>query len=285
MTKQKISLTARRQRGVGLVEVMISLVIGLVLLGALAYFFLGSQQMNRTHDDVSRMQESGRNAMEVLGNAIRQAGYRLDVDQFLYVDLVKNIGAIAATNGAGTGASALPDTITIRHDPTWVPDAANPVRGLEADCLGANVSTNTISIIPNNTTFDNYGKRNVNPYLVEYGFRISSVSGISYLYCNTVANNPATGGSAVVDNIENMQITYGIGDGAGKITSYKAVPSAAEFAQVAAVRVSLLVRGPTPNLAANRSQTYTYNGESVTKTDGYLRQVYTSTFTVRNQAK
>ena len=62
---------------------MIALAIGLVLLGALAYFFLGSQQMNRTHDDVSRMQESGRNAMEVLGKAIRQAGYRLDVDQVL----------------------------------------------------------------------------------------------------------------------------------------------------------------------------------------------------------
>lgn len=278
MTSQEISLTARRQRGVGLIEVMISLVIGLVLLGALAYFFLGSQQMNRAHDDVSRMQESGRNAMEIMGNAIRQAGYRLDVDQPLYVDPVKNIGVVAGTNGAGTGATALSDTITIRHDPTWVADAANPVNGSEANCAGDIVASN-------NDEFDDFGKRKVNTSLVEYSFRIFSVSGIPYLYCNKVAANPATGGTALVDNIENMQITYGIGDGNGAITSYKAAPSATELTQVAAVRVSLLVKGPTPNVAVNKSQTYTYNGEDVTATDGFLRQIYTSTFTVRNQAK
>ena len=136
-------------------------------------------------------------------------------------------------------------------------------------------------IASNNDTFDIYGKRVVNTSLVEYGFSIAGLA----LKCNKVASNPATGGSIVVDNIENMQITYGIGDGNGAITSYKAAPSATELAQVAAVRVSLLVRGPTANIAVNKSQTYTYNGETVTATDGYLRQVYTSTFTVRNQAK
>lgn len=265
-----------RQRGVGLVEVMISLVIGLMLLGALAYFFLGSQQMNRTHDDLARMQESGRNAMEILGKAIRQAGYRLDVDQSLYVDSVKNIGAIAGTDGGGTGVSALPDTITIRHDPTWVQSATNPTNGSEADCQGNIVNSN-------NDTFDDYGKRNVNTSVIEYSFRIASASGIPSLYCNTVALNPATGGAIVIDNIENMQITYGIGNGNGVITSYKISPTTAELAQVTAVRVSLLVRGPSTNIAVNKSQTYTYNGETATATDGFLRQVYTSTFTVRNQ--
>jgi len=32
-----------RQRGVGLIEVMIGLTAGLVLIGALAYFYLGSR--------------------------------------------------------------------------------------------------------------------------------------------------------------------------------------------------------------------------------------------------
>jgi len=40
---------------------------------------------------------------------------------------------------------------------------------------------------------------------------------------------------------------------------------------VAAVRVSLTVRGPTANAA--------------TGGDGFLRQTYASTFTVRNQAR
>ncbi|MDP3843382.1 MAG: PilW family protein [Oxalobacteraceae bacterium] len=268
MTSQEIFLTARRQRGVGLIEVMISLVIGLVLLGALAYFFLGSQQMNRTHDDVSRMQESGRNAMEVLGNAIRQAGYRLDVDQPM------NGVAITGANGTGTGAAALPDTITIRHDPTWVADAANPLKGIEANCAGGLLTSD-------NDTFDSLSKRVVNTKQIEYVFSIASGA----LRCTTKLQDATNTTETLVDNVENMQITYGIGDGNGAITLYKAAPSAAEFTQVAAVRVSLLVKGPTPNVAVNNSQAYNYNGEDVTATDGFLRQVYTSTFTVRNQTK
>jgi type IV pilus assembly protein PilW len=263
----------KRQHGVGLVELMITLVISLVLLGALTYFYLGSQQTSRANEDISRMQESGRNAMDILGKAIRQAGFRLDVDQPLYIDSTNNIGAIIGTDGGGTGASALPDTITLRHDPVLVPDATNPIQGKEITCLG-NIKTS------NNDTFDSYGLREVNKQVVEYSFSILN----NALKCNSVAKNPATGGQIIVDNIENMQITYGLGNGLGSITSYTNIPTAAQYSQVAAVKVSLLVKGPSTGIAANKSQTYTYNGETVTKTDGFLRQVYTSTFTVRNQA-
>jgi type IV pilus assembly protein PilW len=262
----------KHQHGVGLVELMITLVISLVLLGALAYFYLGSQQTSRANEDISRMQESGRNAMDILGKAIRQAGFRLDVDQPLYINTANNIGAIIGTDGGGTGASAIPDTITLRHDPVLVPDASNPIQGKEVTCLG-NIKTS------NNDTFDSYGMREVNKQVVEYSFSILN----NGLRCSSVASNPATGGQLIVDNIENMQITYGLGDGLGAVTSYTNMPTAAQFSQVTAVKVSLLVRGPSIGVAANRSQTYTYNGETVTKTDGFLRQVYTSTFTVRNQ--
>lgn len=274
--KQEMKMSLKqRQRGVGLVELMITLVIGLVLMGALTYFYLSSQQMNRTHEDVSRMQESGRNAMEVLGKAIRQAGYRLDLDQPLYVD-TNNIGAIIGTDGGGTGASALPDTITIRHDPTSIADASNPLAGQETTCVGTKKTSN-------NDTFDSYGTRNINQQVIEYSFSIANRN----LRCSATASNPATGGQIIVDNIENMQITYGIGDGLGSITAYKSSPTTAEFSQVTAVKISLLVRGPSMGITANannNNQTYTYNGEQVTSTDGYLRQVYTSTFTLRNQA-
>lgn len=263
----------KRQRGMGLVELMISLVISLVLLGALTYFYLGSQQMNRTQDDVSRMQESGRNAMEILGKAIRQAGFKLDPERLF-------VNAIIGTNGDNElGPSALADTITIRHDPTWKPTAANPLAGEEPDCEGFTKTSD-------NAGFDSLGMRSLNTQVVAYAFSISVIPGNSTrtLRCNNTAGNPATGGTIIVDNIENMQITYGIGDGLGSVTAYVAQPTAAQFAQVVAVRVSLLIRGPSANVTANRSQTYTYNGAMTTATDGFLRHVYTSTFAVRNQA-
>jgi type IV pilus assembly protein PilW len=213
----------------GLVELMIGMAIGLVLLIALGYFFLGSRQANRTHDDISRMQESGRHALEILGSAIRQAGYRANAD-------------VAFPGTSLTGTDGTPDSITLQHDAQ---------EGGEVDCTGANVAAGA---------------------LVTYAF---AVTGSRELTCN---------GSVVADNIEDLQIEYGIdSDKNGVIESYKAAPTAVEFPTVAAVRVHLLVRGPTANTATG-SQTYTFNGADVTKTDGFLRQVYTATFTVRNQA-
>lgn len=211
-----------RQRGMGLVELMIGMTIGLVVLMALGYFFLGSTQANRTHNDVSRMQESGRQAMEILGSAIRQAGYRTNADV-----------AFAGTALAGT--NGVPDTLTVQYDAQ---------EGDETDCAGNVIDADAPS--PGN--------------LVTYAF---TVNGSLQLTCQ---------GQPVADNIEDMQITYGIDSNKdGVIEAYSAAPSAIEFGQVAAVNVALTVRGPTANAA--------------TGGDGFLRQTYTSTFTVRNQAR
>ena len=296
-TMQKLQ-TRFSQRGMGLVELMISMVIGLILLGTLTYFYLGSRQISRTHDDLSRMEESGRNAMEIIGKAVRQAGFRLDVKRALYVNPANNIGAMVGTDGGGvafgaTGAATAPsDTLTIRHDPTWIAHVTNPIKGKEANC--ATVGPNDME--SNNDVNTTTGAIPLNTMVVEYAFSINPAS--AGLFCNSNASNPAAGGSIIVDNIERMQITYGLRDATGAVTIYlpaaaagvaatvppTSVATAAQFAQVAAVRVSLLVRGPSNGITANNSQTYTFNGETVTSTDGFLRQVYTSTFTVRNQA-
>lgn len=199
----------------GLVELMIGMTIGLILLAALGYFFLSSRQASRTHDDISRMQESGRHALEILGTAIRQAGYRGNAD-----------APFSGTALAGTDGT--PDTITVQFDAQ---------EGGETDCGGTNVAAGS---------------------LVTYAF---DVSGDLQLTCN---------GQPVADNIENMQIVYGVdADKNGVIESYQTA-DVVDFSTVAAVRVTLTVRGPTPNAA--------------TGGDGFLRQTYTTTYTVRNQA-
>ena len=250
MNRRNIAHRLCRQSGIGLVELMVGITIGLVIVIALAYFFLGSRQVGRTTDDVSRMQESGRNGLEVLGSAIRQAGYRSNVNAAFGGTVVYS-GSTCVTGTGGTGlcgageGSSAPDTITVQYDAQ---------DGGEVDCTGNNIASGVVT----------------------YAFAVNTTSNPPALTCN---------GTAVVDNIEDMQITYGIdANKDGTIESYKTAPTALEFAQVAAVRVSLLVRGPSTNVAANKTQTYTDNGASVTKTDGYLRQVYGATFAVRRQA-
>jgi hypothetical protein len=148
-----------------------------------------------------------------------------------------------------TGTDSATDTITA---------AFSAQEGGETDCGGT-----FINAVPT-----------VSPPadLVTFAF---AVNGSLQLTCN---------GQPVADNIEDLQIEYGIdSDKNGAIESYQNAGAVADFSQVAAVRVHLLVRGPSTN-AASGSQTYTFNGADVTRTDGFLRQVYTATFAVRNQA-
>jgi type IV pilus assembly protein PilW len=260
---------ATRQRGLGLVEVLVAMTVGLVLLGGVGYLFMGSKQLNSTQSDSVRMQESARNAMDMMGRALRQSGYKLNIN----LDGLDQ-PALGGVSGAGAG----PDTLIVRHDPLWVADTAvppNPLLGRENNCEGALVTSDNL---PNATT----GLPPVNTKLVEY--RFSVVGG--KLLCSADPAAAAGAGVVVADNIEDMRITYGIGSGKEQIVSYQTDPAAIDFSTVAAVRISLLVRGPSPGLVGSSGQQIAFNGAAaVTKTDGYLRQVYTSTFTVRNQQR
>ena len=214
------------QSGFTIVELMVSVVIALILMIALMQLLLGTMQTDRSSSDLSRMQESGRNALETMGRALRQAGARINAD-------------VPFSGTPLTGTSSAPDTITVQYEAQ---------AGGEPDCAGNTVAAGA---------------------LVTYAFAV-----------NTAVNPPT-----LTCNVEDLRISYGIDTGKdGTIDSYTTTPTATQFAQVAAVQVSLLVRGAATGSAANRSQTYTFNGASVTNIDGFLRQVYNATFTVRNQA-
>ncbi len=64
-----------RQRGMGLVEMMIALLIGAFLLTGALQIFINSRQTNRMQENLSRLQENGRFAMEFISRDIRMAGY------------------------------------------------------------------------------------------------------------------------------------------------------------------------------------------------------------------
>lgn len=248
-------ISINNQSGMSLIEVMIAMTIGLIVLIALGYFFLSSTQISRTTDDVSRMQESGRNALELMGRSIRQAGYRINVDEKFggtnKLSVNYNAKVITGTNGAGT----VPDSITIKY---------NAQEGGDVNCTGATVAQGT-STAPN---------------IVTAAFTV--VGGA--LTCN---------GTVVVENIEDMQISYGIDGSASSAKdgaidkvggeAYISNPTPEQFNYVAVVQVNLLTRGPSANVTTN-DQAFSYNGATVITDDGHLRQVYSATFTVRNQA-
>jgi type IV pilus assembly protein PilW len=62
-------------RGFTLVELMVALVITLILLAGIGQIFLSSKKSFNIQESLSRMQENGRYAIEMLAQDIRRAGY------------------------------------------------------------------------------------------------------------------------------------------------------------------------------------------------------------------
>ncbi len=170
------SAMPRRQGGVGLVEIMISLVLGLLVTGAIVQIYLTTKRQNDMQTSLSGRQESGRYAAQIIQRDAQMAGFRgclrdrgtvvnalNNANNFLY-----NFGqhVVGFENAGGVPASIVnvvadTDVLTLRtlDDPGIVLTAnmltrtANPVTtpglvpaplvngdfALVADCTGAAV--------------------------------------------------------------------------------------------------------------------------------------------------
>lgn len=71
-----ISTFPKRQVGLSLVELMIAITLSLLLIAGVLQIFLSSKQTYATNNALSRVQESGRFAMDFLTYDIRNAGYK-----------------------------------------------------------------------------------------------------------------------------------------------------------------------------------------------------------------
>lgn len=72
---KSMAMSSREQSGFGLVEMMVAMTIGLILLGGIGYVFLGSRAAFRTTENLSRIQENARYALDMMSRDIRMAGY------------------------------------------------------------------------------------------------------------------------------------------------------------------------------------------------------------------
>ena len=113
-----------RSRGLALVELMISLVLGLVIIGAVTGIMLSNMQGFRTTRGLSQVQDAARVGFELLARDIRQAGN---------VPCGNDITIVNILNPAN-GAGATP----------WQYDWDNAVKGFDGDTALSGV-TNQIA--------------------------------------------------------------------------------------------------------------------------------------------
>ena len=72
-----------RQSGLSLVELMVAISIGLVLLGGVFTIFMSNKQSYRVQENMGRVQENGRFAIDLMARTLRMTAWQGDtVDEW-----------------------------------------------------------------------------------------------------------------------------------------------------------------------------------------------------------
>lgn len=330
MNTNRQTTFARKQAGISLVEVMIAMLLGLLLTGGILQVFASSRQSYRVHDAVSRMQESGRMALEIIGRDARMADFWGCLSETAnVVNNLDNAGAgyidFTAGGVAGTeGAAGSPDTLIlsggvnsgIEIEPPYGPQpSANlkvaPNNGLEQDQIvfvsdcgngdifqisnanpdgSGSVVHNTGAGSPGNFNVTNPGCPGANAHCLSkvYGgdASIFAVQQLTYTIGPGSEGQPALfrNGVEFIDGIENFQVLYGEDtDGSGVANYYVPADQVVDMGRVISIRFAVVARSYDDNLTDGIAQNFIVLGTNAVAGDNRLRQVYTSTVTIRNR--
>lgn len=341
------------QAGFSLMELMISLTIGLVITVAALSAYVASSGAGRVADAQSRMNEDAQAALSTLSQQIRLAGSnpvqasrvladskrsyvypfrRNPVYSFTYAGGTSTAyiplpytgtlptfspstytlsgfairgcdGAFSNITAANTlddltcgGTSTLPDSIAVSYESDRYNSVS--VNSRPSDCLGqtlpiAATVTSASTSIPNGTTITVADNRF---YIANQPNRSPTVPS---LYCK---GNGNTVPQPLVENVEDMQITYGVvsttdtseqstiagyltAHGVETETSLAALANSVRWGRVLSVRICIVVRSETPVAPdADSAKYYKCDGTlDSTKTDLRLRRAYSTTVVLRNR--
>jgi type IV pilus assembly protein PilW len=241
------------QQGLSLVELLVAMAVGLLLTAGVLTIFVNSRQTYRVQDNLAHLQESGRFALVLLGNALRMAGFKTDPENKSTSVFPKGAVCINPTAPFAvlcTETTGSPDPIAISFQ-----GAAD---GTTRDCLGNAVPASQ-------------------PFVNEFFIASNNL--------NCRSTNTATGSSLtqnLVENVEDIQVTYGVdSDGSRSPNYYAHASPGLDWSQVVSLRICLLLRTQEANLTTT-AQAVQCPGGLTPATDGRLRQVFSTTMALRN---
>ena len=283
-----------RSRGISLIEILISLVIGLVIVGAVLISMIGSGKAGRYQAAYTQMNEDAQIALSILSRELQLAGYSAPTGlsagpapQTLQFSALAgtnyifgcdtrfaNARAAALTCAAtvGTGAQAAFEVAYEADLRTTAPQGGGA--GVPSDCLGNSITAGGP------------------PYVVRNRYFLSTGNSLRPELSCTSAGAAANGSQPLVENIEEMAILYGVAVLAAPTQVVRYVTATqvtavgpAEWQNVISVRVCLIVRS-SDTVLDNGEDSPAYRdcaGALQTPTDRYLRRAYFTTAAIRDK--
>jgi len=298
-------------RGLSLIELMIALVIGVLLSGAVTIIYVNNKHAYVAQDNMANLQENGRMALHLLREDVRMAGYwGLNYSP----DTITNSGDVSLGEECATGWATdyANPFVSVNNDNTGydpcVPDAdykantdiltirrasSNPVtvyhpghlylrtsltEGSVSKADSGGTITASVAEVPAATYEVLAHAYYVRPWSETAGDGIPSL-------VREVISGGAVTTERLVEYVEDFQVTFGLDtDGDGSVDRYENDGiSAGEVDSVMSIIVETLVRANT--FESNYTNTRTYQmGDRVLGpfNDGFRRQVFRDTLFIRN---
>lgn len=319
------------QNGRSLVEVMIALTLGLVVLLAVSSMFIGNRGTYRSMDDKARMDEEGRLGLQLIAQHIRMAGYGSLNPADPIFKPNRNYAEVPITNGSQTTYIYVPAVYT-RFNKATSPAVTGVGAAAIFGCPNG-FSSSTLTAAATALACANTGVSGA--LMVRYEVDVNSgnvnaaiptdclgltippltVDGASFFIIDNrfyVQNNqlfcqgngtPTTGAyptSPILDNVEQMSITYGLLapavdssntpiDAANvfsqSIQGFVTADRVTNWNQVGSVRICLIMRSANDGVATAPQNYFRCDGTkpNVGPTDRRLRSAYISTVAIRGR--
>ena len=250
MTVRKLHRTMRCS-GFSLVELMISLVIGLIAMAVMLGIYQGNTQIARFQSAILKVQENGRFAIDMISRSTRMAGY----DDPLTATVVSAPLIDGSMDSAGaqisqTGLKTDGDTLSIRYE------GGAGIR----DCQGQSVAAD------------------------DWVTNMYAITTDNNLVCATFTNNSGlvSNATTLAEGVEDMRVVYGLDiDATGDVNRYVRSVAVADWSQVVSLRVALLVNSIDNALTADDTiclGCIVFAGAS----DLLARQEFQTTIEIRN---
>lgn len=258
-------------RGFSLIELMVSMTIGLVIVVAALSAYSSAASANKMVEAQSVMNEDGQAALGILSQQIHMAGYTSDRPVIAIrgcdgtftnvTDSNIEIGALSCTTN-----DASPDSVAVRYEA----DKYNTIESGNSkptDCLGNDLIVSAGKYYAENRI-----------YLAIPAGRTSKS-----LYCK---GNAADTSQALVENVEDFQLMYGLAKTKGDqvVAGYVKASAVPNWELVLTVRLCVVIKSDRPVLSDIKSSPYkNCNGTRTDPKDLYLRHAYNTSVVLRSR--
>ncbi len=289
------------QRGFSILELMVSMALGLLVLAAVFVSSAGMVVASRQQRAASVMTDDALLALSLIRRDLLMAGYvhpvLINASQFSAVNStvlsrpVFGCSTLFDNNSAAVAAGTCKPSSSTPSTSTSIPSDAIEIN-FEASQGSVDLSSdNKLTGCQGFELKDDQG--NVPSAAADVSTRLPTshryyVKDLT-LSCATVGGT----GQALVPNVETLQITYGVSSGwlidqpdKRRPVRYVDAAHVTDWADVVAVHLCVLMRSGEPVLDKGETATHGYtdcDGTAQTASDGYLRRAYATTVALRNR--